>query len=278
MTQQWNNLLTHLGVWEGSFTQLSPQGEVLEDTPSLVSLEGLNQQQTVRQTIEKFSVWGEEATSQQTMEYESLNRNTLIFENGAFSVGSSQFSPFSEFGAELGFLAGDRRLRVIPLYNQQSELNRITLIQEHRQGSAIESSPRLTIEQLLGEWRGEAMTLYPDLTPKDTYSTKLSVTQQGNRLHQTLKTDHWELSSSASIQDNCLLFEQGVHTVQVLLLPDGASCTTPRQIQNRQPFFLEAGWLISPNQRQRLMRRYDQRGTWVSLTLITEEKMADNVK
>lgn len=39
MTQQWNNLLTHLGVWEGSFTRLSPQGEVIEDTPSLVLID-----------------------------------------------------------------------------------------------------------------------------------------------------------------------------------------------------------------------------------------------
>lgn len=273
MTQQWNNLLTHLGVWEGSFTRLSSQGEVIEDTPSLVSLEGLNQQQTVRQTIEKFSALGGEATSQQSMEYQSLNRNTLIFENGAFSVGSSQFSPFTEFGAELGFLERDRRLRLVPLYNQQSQLSSITLIREHRRGVAVAPSPPLKVEQLLGEWQGEAVTLYPDLRPRETYSTQLRITQQGNQLQQTLKTDQWEFTSSGTITDQGLIFTQSSQTIQVLFLPSGASCTTPLKIENRQPFFLEAGWLMDSNHRQRLMRRYDERGTWVSLTLIVETKI-----
>ena len=273
MTQQWNNLLTHLGVWEGSFTRLSPQGEVIEDTPSLVSLEGLNQQQTVRQTIEKFSALGEEPTSQQSMEYQSLNRNTLIFENGAFSVGSSQFSPFSEFGAELGFIERDRRLRLVPLYDQQSQLSSITLIREHRQGVTVEPSPPLRVEQLLGEWQGEAITLYPDLRPRESYRTRLNITQQGNQLQQTLKTDQWEFTSSATITDRALRFTQGAQTVQVLLLPGGASCTTPLKIENRQPFFLEAGWFVDATQRQRLIRRYDERGTWMSLTLVVERKV-----
>ena len=272
MTQQWKNLLTHLGTWEGLFTRLSPQGEIIEDTPSLVALEGLNEQQTVRQTIEKFSALGGEPTSQQTMEYQSLNRNTLVFENGAFSVGSSQFAPFSEFGAELGFLDQDRRLRLVPLYDKQSQLSTITLIREHRQGVTIEPSPPLKVEQLLGEWHGEAITLYPDLRARETYRTQLRITQQGNRLQQTLKTDQWEFTSSATITDRGLLFTEGAQTVQVLFLPGGASCTTPLKLENRQPFFLEAGWLVDANHRQRLMRRYDERGTWVSLTLIVETK------
>ncbi|MFB6275222.1 MAG: DUF3598 family protein [Halothece sp.] len=272
MTQQWNNLLTHQGVWEGSFTRLSPQGKILDDTPTVVSLQALNEEQTVRQTIEKFSAFNGEQTSQETMEYQSLNRNTLIFENGAFSVGSRQFAPFTEFGAELGFIERDRRLRLVPLYNQDSELETITLIREYRQGTTTPSSPPLSIEQLIGTWHGKAITLYPDLTPRETYSTQLNIEREGNILNQTLKTQQWEFTSSAKIDNHCLVFEQGVHTVQVLLLPGGASCTTPQQIKNRQPFFLEAGWLIDANCRQRLMRRYDERGTWVSLTLIVEEK------
>lgn len=273
MTQQWNNLLTHQGVWEGSFTRLSPQGEILEDTPTVVSLQPLNEQQTIRQTIEKFSALSGEQTNQETMVYQSLNRNTLIFENGAFSVGSSQFAPFTEFGAELGFIERDRRLRLVPLYNQDSQLETITLIRENRQGTTAPSSPPLNIEQLLGKWHGKAITLYPDLSPRESYSTQLNIEQVGNSLKQTLRTQQSEFTSSAKIKHNYLIFEQGVHTVQVLLLPNGASCTIPRQIKNRQAFFLEAGWLIDAKHRQRLMRRYDQRGTWVSLTLIVEEKM-----
>ncbi|MEL6461243.1 MAG: DUF3598 family protein, partial [Cyanobacteria bacterium J06621_15] len=51
MISQWNALLKNLGEWEGSFTRLSLNGELLQDTKSVVSLEGLNNNQTIRQTI-----------------------------------------------------------------------------------------------------------------------------------------------------------------------------------------------------------------------------------
>jgi hypothetical protein len=59
----------------------------------------------------------------------------------------------------------------------------------------------------------------------------------------------------------------------VLLLPDGASATCPLTLTPRQSFFLEVGWLITPTQRQRLIRRYNAQGGWESLTLVTETKL-----
>ncbi|MBD0387112.1 MAG: DUF3598 family protein, partial [Nostoc sp. C3-bin3] len=50
MKSQWECLLQNLGVWEGSFTNFSPEGTLLNDTPSHLSLEGLNNNQTVRLT------------------------------------------------------------------------------------------------------------------------------------------------------------------------------------------------------------------------------------
>jgi hypothetical protein len=38
-------------------------------------------------------------------------------------------------------------------------------------------------------------------------------------------------------------------------------------------FVLEVGWLILPNQRQRLVRSYNDKGEWVSLTLVTEQRV-----
>ena len=57
-------------------------------------------------------------------------------------------------------------------------------------------------------------------------------------------------------------------------LPDGASSNCPLQIKNGQAFILEVGWMYAPNQRQRMIRSYDQKGGWVSLTLVTESKVA----
>lgn len=274
MKSQWDCLLENLGEWQGSFTRLGPTGEVEEDTPTIVSLEGLNDNQTIRQTIRRFSSPIEE----KVLEYSSLNRSVLFFENGAFSQGSIQFGPFSEFGAELGLIWANHRLRLVQLFNRESQLDRLTLIREHRAGSPPSQRLALTLESLLGEWQGEAVTLFPDWRSPEIISTRL-------QLHQTSATgltQHLQIgsgptsatiSSEATIRGDRLLFEQSATPVQVLLLPDGASATSPLAIKPGQPFFLEVGWLVEPGLRQRMVRRYGSKGDWVSLTLVTERKI-----
>lgn len=268
---QWHSLLHNLGAWHGSFTRFSPQGILQADLPSLVTLEGLDENRTIRQTIEKFSAAGEPNDSR-VLEYSSLNRSTLFFEDGAFSQGSVQFGPFSEFGAEFGFISGDRRLRLVQLFGKDSHLNQLTLIREQLQHPP-QPEPTLTPQQLVGDWQGEAVTLYPDWREPARYATQLSIWLEGDLLHQRLKAPDLALHSTAQINGSILRFEQGKFPVQVLLLPNGASANTPLTIPRGQPFFLEAGWLIQENLRQRMMRSYDGRGEWVSLTLITERKI-----
>jgi hypothetical protein len=124
MKSQWECLLQNLGEWQGSFTRVSPQGEILEDTPSIVCLEGLNDNQTIRQTIRL-------GTDEKILEYSSLGRGVLFFQNGAFSQGSIQLAPFSEFGAELGLIDENIRLRLVQLFDKNGQLNQFTLIREY---------------------------------------------------------------------------------------------------------------------------------------------------
>lgn len=60
-------------------------------------------------------------------------------------------------------------------------------------------------------------------------------------------------------------------------MPDGASSTCPLQIQPGQPFFLEVGWLLEPTLRQRMIRSYNSKDEWVSLTLVTERRISPDV-
>lgn len=283
-SSQWNNLLKNLGNWQGSFARLSPQGSVQEEIPTLVSLEGLNNNRTIRQTIQYFSTKPdstETVEQEKVLEYSSLGRGVLFFDNGAFSQGSIQLGPFAEFGAELGFINKDCRLRLVQLFNREGHLAQITLIREARAGSTdIPERPFLTLEALLGEWRGEAVTLYPDWRSLDTFSTTLSLQRQGEQLLQHLTTDqagtspNLDFSSTARIDGSMLRFSEDAHPIQVLLLPDGASCTSPLVVEARRPLFLEVGWLIQADLRQRMVRSYDAKGGWVSLTLITEHKIS----
>ncbi|MEH2140182.1 DUF3598 family protein [Nostoc sp.] len=269
MKSQWECFLQNLGVWEGSFTNFSPQGALLNDTSSRLSLESLNNNQTVRLTLSRSR------KDDLIREFSSVGGGLLFFENGSFSEGLIQLGPFSEFGGELAFVHENRRLRLVQLFDKNGHLNGLTLIREHLAGTPAAQRPPLQINDLLGEWRGQAVTIYRDLRSPDIYSTTLKIQlDDTGRLIQSTSFGERTITSTATIKGSIVLFDQDPEKqVQVLLLPDGASATSPLKVQLRQPLFLEAGWLIQANLRQRMIRSYNEKGEWVSLTLVTEEKL-----
>ena len=239
MESNWDNFLKNLGVWEGTFTQISTEGELLGSTPSILTLEGLEANQLVKFRLRRFANdISEQPTSDRVQEYRSLGRQAVFFDTGAFSKGSLQVAPFAEFGAEYGFVAGDRRSRLVQLFDPQGCFASQTLIREIRSGTDATLRPALTAEQLVGKWEGKAQTVYADWKAPET----------GNRLH----------------------FEEGATPRQVLLLPDGVSSNIPVQVSHRQAFFVEAGWLLSDDERQRLIRSYNDKGEWISSTHVIE--------
>lgn len=269
MKSQWECFLQNLGVWEGSFSNFSPQGILLNDTPSRLSLEGLNNNQTVRLTLCRSG------RDDVVKEYSSLGRSLLFFENGSFSEGLIQLGPFSEFGAEVALVHENRRLRLVQLFDNTGQLKELILIREHLAGTPAAECQTLQMNDLLGEWQGQAVTIYPDWRSPDTYSTTLKLQlDDAGRLIQSTSFAERTITSTATIKGSIVLFDQDPEKqVQVLFLPDGASATSPLKVQLRQPFFLEVGWLIQPNLRQRMIRSYNEKGEWVSLTLVTEERV-----
>jgi len=268
MKSQWQCFLENLGEWHGSFTRLSPQGELLEDTPTVVSFTGLNDNQTIHQIVRRLPL--NSPPEEKTFDYSSssLGRGILFFEDGAFSTGSIQLAPFTDFGAELGLIHKNRRLRLVQLFDKSGQLERLTLIREKlAEATELEKQP-LTVDDLIGTWQGESMTLYPDWRSPDTYSTMLKIERVGeSKLLQHLTIPERIITSVATISGSIISFDSGY---QVLLLPDGASATCPVQLKADTGFFLEVGWMKSPQERQRLIRTYGNRGEWVNLTLVTE--------
>ena len=274
MLSQWDCFLKNLGEWHGSFTRMSPQGKEIEDTPTIVTLEGRDHNQAVHQVVRYLPV--NQPSRDLVVDYQNLNRTILFFDNGAFSQGSTQWSSYGQFGGEFSLIEGDRRLRMVQLYDG-NKLDKVVLIREKSAHSNSPEKPRLKVEQLLGEWQGKATTIYPDWSTPDTYSTHLKIELKHSDLLETqLSFGTRTITSSATIEDSRLLFKQTGLPIQVLLLPDGASCTCPEAIKAGQPFSLEIGWLLQPNYRQRIFRSYDEKGAWVSCTLVTEKKYNSN--
>lgn len=267
-SSQWLRILKNAGIWHGSFTQFSGDGKLIKDTPSVLKLEKLNQDKTLRLTLDRSQGKNPPYIS----EFTSLNRNILLFEDGHFAKGSFQFSPYSLFGAEFGFVIDDRRLRMVQLYDNQSNLEQITLIREFRENSNAIENPPLSLEQLLGEWEGESDTIYPDWSESKQSPINLKLEREGNLVRQTINTPETEFKSTGVIDGNRIIFSESGNQIQVLLLPDGASATTPLTISRGKPFFVEVGWLVNPSKRLRLIRQYDAKGAWINSVLVTEFK------
>lgn len=270
MRSQWECLLQNLGNWQGSFARLSPQGILLEDIPSETILELKEDRRTMRQTVRRF-IDGQ--PKDLVLEYASLNKSTTFFENGAFCQGSLQLAPYTEFGAEIGLIYGDRRLRLVSLYDKAAQLERITLIRERLLHSGNSERPTLTLNDLLGKWEGEAITITADWSEPEVISTKTEWNQDGDRVTMSSQMGTQSLTSNAiinSLQPQILNFPQ--EQVQTLFLPDGASLTCPMAIAPRQSFYLSVSWLLEPHLHQRMIRAYDSKGAWSSLSLVTERK------
>jgi hypothetical protein len=277
MTTKWDNFLKNLGEWRGSFTRLSLQGAVLSSTPSILNLDEFEENQAVRFRVRKFGEAGYDAPPimDYQQEYRSLGRDVIFFATGAFSKGSLQLAPYAEFGAEYGFVAENRRSRLVQLFDNQGNFASLTLIREFRADSAATERPPLTVDQLLGEWRGEACTIEADWQEPTISSTHLKISDvDDSHLCQELTFGDRRITSTARIAGNQLLFETGPSLRQITLLPDGASSNIPLTLKLRRPFFVEAGWLVSPTERQRLIRSYNARGSWIGATHVVERKVA----
>ncbi|MGK7893293.1 MAG: DUF3598 family protein [Xenococcus sp. (in: cyanobacteria)] len=272
----WSNFLKNLGEWQGSFTSVSPEGKLLNSTPSILNLEGLDNNQLVRFRLRRFgsSDYSKPPIYDHIQEYRSIGRQNIFFATGAFSKGSLQLAPFSKFGAEYGFVTANRRLRFVQLYDQQGNLQELILIREFRSGTEAMERPPLTVSQLLGTWQGIACTAYSDWTPPETYTTSLEIKKLSEEvLQQQMHFGDKTITSQARIEGQKLIFAEGDIPRQILLLPDGTSSNTPLQVKLRQSFFVEVGWLLEDKERQRIIRSYNEQGQWTSSTHIIEHKV-----
>lgn len=266
---QWQNFLRNLGEWRGSFTAIEGRDAagraVLGDsTSSILSLESDDDDTLVRFRLRRFDPDvdvrlpspGDQPPqaprSDLQQDYRSLGRQVVFFSTGTFCKGSLQVAPGTAFGAEFGFVSGDRRHRLVQLYGPEGEHQSLVLIREFRAGSAAAEQPPLQPADLLGQWQGETATISADWPEPELQPCSLTC--------QGLPGD------AAALR----LLEPGAAdagqdaVVQPIWLPDGGCTVVQPQISHRQAFAVQAFWLPQPDCLVRLVRRYDATGAWQS--------------
>ena len=242
MTTQWDSFLRNLGTWYGTFASLDSEQNELSRTSSILSLEKGDEGRLVRFELQRWldpSLIGSAAergspVSAMQQDYRSLGRQVIFFPSGTFCKGSQQLAPGTAFGGEFGFIAGDRRHRLVILYSDSGRFERSVLIREWREGSRFVELPPLSLSSLVGHWHGEEATI----------------------------TANWLSPSFA----RCDLALDAQALNQMRWLPDGGAFRVPDLVSHRRGFSVEAWWMSSPQTLERLIRRYDDSGAWQSVS------------
>jgi hypothetical protein len=284
MASQWQNFQRNLGAWRGSFTNLDALGNVLDSTASLLTLTSAEEGRVVHFRLQRSASGDPVAAPSQdtTQEYRTLGKQVVFFDNGSFCKGSLQIAPATRFGAEYGFISGDRRHRLVQLFTEDGVFSSLVLIREFRDGSGASERPPLTLDQLGGRWQGQASTIEADWPEPTLVDASIAVDQpdaHSLRLETQLGRESTLVAArlAAEAAGPCHSADglgSGVEQPgRLLLLPDGGLSLAPLGISHRQRFRVEAGWLGSDDCWQRLIRRYGPRGEWLSATLVTAQRV-----
>jgi hypothetical protein len=262
MSSQWDNFLRNLGEWRGSFASLDASGAVVDSTPSILTLEQGEEERLVHFRLRRFADGdlNGEPSRDMSEDYRNLGRQVVFFESGTFCKGRLQVAPGTPFGGEFGFINGDRRHRLVQLHNDDGTFANLVLIREFRAGSNAQERTALTLDQLQGSWSGNASTITADWPEPDQASCRLEVSGSGQGgLRIQTSTGASSESVEAGNTDPLL---------QLTWMADGGYHLTPRRVDHRTAFAVEAGWLTAPDRLERLIRRYDASGAWTSATQI----------
>ncbi|MEX1323973.1 MAG: DUF3598 family protein [Synechococcaceae cyanobacterium] len=291
MASQWQNFQRNLGAWRGSFTNLDAHGQELDSSASLLTLTSAEGGRLVHFRLRRSASGDPVATPSQdtAQEYRTLGKQVVFFDSGSFSKGSLQIAPATRFGAEYGFICGDRRHRLVQLFGADGGFESLVLIREFRDGSTVTERPPLSLEQLSGNWQGHAATIEADW-PEPTLATATIAVEKTDACSLCIETElaaeHTVVRGRLEAVDGpggctgaggpCYAVDglsgDGEPSARLLLLPDGGLSLAPLRIHHRQAFRVEAGWLESPDCWQRLIRRYGPRGEWLSSTHVSSHR------
>ncbi|MEA5519833.1 DUF3598 family protein [Limnoraphis robusta] len=248
--QNWINLFGQYESdspgWFGTWTTYSPEKEVLKTFQGVRCFRANANKTVVTHTNNYTYSDGSTSSKSWTLEKESCSQPDGVIHPALPSMRAIYLSPDAtavvsqkresdlSLGAELFFYYEDQRTSIIPIYNEQGQLEKIVQIRE-QWGHFPEHPPTETITQLSGSWRGEKRTITPDL----------------------------KCSEPEKIED--FSFDQTSDKNKLMSLPDGFFCYPQKSIKLGEPFQIKAGQIVSEQEYKQITVEYDYSGTFVSL-------------
>jgi hypothetical protein len=145
---------------------------------------------------------------------------------------------------------------LVQLHNDNGDFTNLVLIREFRAGSDAQEYPALSLDQLRGRWSGTAATISADWPEPERADCHFEVSGDGEHsLH---------IDTQTGATSECVEAGRSDPSRQLTWMADGGYHLTPRHVDHRSAFAVEAGWLTAPDRLERLIRRYDASGAWLS--------------
>lgn len=269
--------------------QFSAAGKLTKETPSMLTLEETEPDKTMALTLERMPTGEPKKVNNLTFTYPGPAPYTYFFESGAFSQGASQWSSFGQFVTEFSMKVGDRRIRFVIAYqgtpSYTSTINYVTLIGETQTGGTPFKAEALTLEQLMGTWKGSGERLASttgnlekgslsqwQLDTAAGSQVSLRCEEQLGQVTHCVEFVRGEARDASSAEGKVVALKDEAAAIdyQLMLLPQSAYCLLPQEIRRDRNFRIEVGWLSENNERSRFIRYYDKRGVWTHSAQLTD--------
>lgn len=294
-TEQWTYIRKNIGHWQGSFIQFSPSATQVSATPSVLTLEEDRLDQHMTLVLKRTPQGQPTQTMERDLGYPGAVPYICFFPTGAFSQGPMVRRPWSSFGAECSLLAGNRRLRLVQLYNGTATgehiLDYVTLIPEYRLPAAatvttgapglnrVSPQAPLAMDTVLGTWQGNGLYLPATMDRPLVGNSYWQAQPMGDELQLSwglgpgpIAPGQTEVETRRFTPIDSHRWQAVGSPLQFWLLPGGVSCTVYPQLPQQSGARLELCWYLSPRQRQRLVRDYGTDGNWLGTSLMLETR------
>ena len=160
---EWELLLRNVGEWRGWFDSMDGTLQLTKRQPSLLTRQPAPSGIPLHLTL---LLWPEPKESESLCQppegepekrivqsFMRLDPDMGVFGTGSFSRGTLYRSNWTKLYAEFCFLHGQRRHRLVLLWDGSGQLVRIVLIREFLAGSSSAECPALQADHLVGDWR-----------------------------------------------------------------------------------------------------------------------------
>ncbi|MCS6802502.1 MAG: DUF3598 family protein [Chloroflexota bacterium] len=292
MTKTFDSLCLNEGVWEGVWTYFrpptdeQPSPEAINQRTSTLIFERLGPsrlRQTNRYHGQGELVW----------EYEDAEEGLRWFEikgeerkpgdpnfiaairpfsgENCFTSGYLRLMENLPFISEQGIVVGERKRRGMVMFDRAGAPATLIAIRETRNGTLVDDDHAVvTVDDLLGEWSGEARMVTAAGTEETALPARLLVRREDDRLQLVSAFGDNAESVAGTLGEGSVRLENGHRLV---FLPGRILLGYPEQIpaSGNRAFTVSLWWWPEPTRLRRMVREYDEDGAW-RRTLLTDER------